>query len=80
MKGQPCTFMTLPILGKGSLDGFGDQASWMGPAVVAAIERREGSIRRVWVRYRNKLKGLPLEFRRLAALKRWKHLRFAKMP
>ena len=44
-----------------------DQVSWMGPAVVAAIERRDGAIRRVWLRYRNKLKGLPLEYIRLAA-------------
>ena len=34
--------------------------------MVAAVERKEGSIKRVWVRYRNKLKGLPLEFVRLA--------------
>ncbi|CAE7756515.1 RE2 [Symbiodinium sp. CCMP2456] len=44
-----------------------DQVSWMGPGVVAALERRDGAIRRVWVRYRNKLKGLPLEYIRLAA-------------
>ena len=43
-----------------------DQVSWMGPGVVAALERRDGAIRRVWVRYRNKLKGLPLEYIRLA--------------
>ena len=37
-----------------------------GPAVVAAIERKDGAIKRVWVRYKNKLKGLPLEFVRMA--------------
>ena len=34
--------------------------------MVAAVERKEGSVKRVWIRYRNKLKGLPLEFVRLA--------------
>lgn len=43
-----------------------DDVSWVGPAMVAAIERKDGSIKRVWIRYRNKLKGLPLEFVRLA--------------
>ena len=44
------------------------RTSWSGPGVVAALERRNGAIRRVWVRYRNKLKGLPLAYIRLAAL------------
>ena len=35
---------------------------------MAALERRDGAIRRVWIRYRAKLKGVPLEFVRLAAL------------
>ncbi|CAE7425559.1 psaC, partial [Symbiodinium necroappetens] len=45
-----------------------DQDSWSGPGVVAALERRDGAIRRVWIRYRSKLKGVPLEYVRLAAL------------
>ncbi|CAE7326527.1 psaC [Symbiodinium sp. CCMP2456] len=38
------------------------------PGVVVALERRGGAIKRVWIRYRNKLKGVPLEYVRLAAL------------
>ena len=36
--------------------------------MVAASKRKEGSIKGVWIRYRNKLKGVPLEFVRLTAL------------
>ena len=45
-----------------------DQTSWTGPAVVVALERRGGAVKRVWVRYRTKLQGVPLEYVRLAAL------------
>eukprot|EP00439_Symbiodinium_sp_Y106_P022212 s3337_g2.t1 len=48
--------------------GLPKQTSWTGPAVVVAVERKNGAIKRVWARYRNKLKGIPLEFVRLAAL------------
>ena len=40
--------------------------SWYGPGIVVAVERKEGAIKRVWVRWRNKLRGFPLEFVRLA--------------
>ena len=40
--------------------------SWVGPAVVVAVERLDGAIKRVWIRYRHKLRGLPLEHIRLA--------------
>ena len=67
-EGATVYFYDPPDSRKGLPRRLRDQVSWMGPAVVAALERRDGSIRRVWVRYRNKLKGLPLEFIRLAAL------------
>ena len=41
-------------------------SSWVGPAVVVAVERFDGAIKRVWIRYRHKLRGLPLEHVRLA--------------
>ena len=55
-------FYDPPANRKGLPRRLQDQTSWSGP------ERRKGAIRRVWVRYRNKLKGLPLEYIRLAAL------------
>ncbi|CAE7682647.1 RE2 [Symbiodinium necroappetens] len=67
-EGATVYFYDPPDSRKGLPRRLRDQIAWMGPAVVAAIERRDGSIRRVWVRYRNKLKGLPLEFIRLTAL------------
>lgn len=42
-----------------------DNISWQGPAIIG-VERVDGAIKRVWVRYRHKLRGLPLEFVRLA--------------
>eukprot|EP00435_Cladocopium_sp_Y103_P070205 s2526_g34.t1 len=30
--------------------------------VVVAIERKDGAVKRAWLRYQNKLKGMPLEF------------------
>ena len=67
-EGAQVYFYEPPSSRKGLPRRLQDQISWMGPAVVAAIERREGNIRRVWVRYRTKLKGVPLEYIRLAAL------------
>ena len=43
-----------------------DDISWIGPGLVVAIERKDGAIKRVWVRYQNKLRGMPLEHVRLA--------------
>ena len=40
----------------------------MGPALVVAIERKDGAVKRVWLRYQNKLKGMPLEYVRLAVV------------
>jgi len=45
-----------------------DQISWVGPALVVAIERKDGAVKRVWLRYQNKLKGMPLEYVRLAVV------------
>ena len=67
-EGATVYFYDPPDSRKGLPRRLRDQVSWMGPAVVTAIERRDGSIKRVWIRYRNKLKGLPLEVLRLAAL------------
>ena len=36
--------------------------------MVVALERRGGAVKRVWARYRTKLRGVPLEYVRLAAL------------
>ena len=57
-----------PTSRKGLPRRLQDQTSWTGPAVVAALERKEGSIKRDLIRYRNKLKGVPLEYVRLATL------------
>lgn len=38
---------------------------WEPPAHRKGLSRRHGAIKRVWVRYRNKLKGMPLEFVRM---------------
>ena len=35
---------------------------------MAAIERKDGGIKRVWIPYHNKLKGIRLAFVRIAAL------------
>ena len=67
-EGAMIYFYDPPNSRKGLPRRLQDQVSWMGPGVVAALERRDGAIKRVWVRYRNKLKGLPLEYVRLAAL------------
>ncbi|CAJ1380049.1 unnamed protein product [Effrenium voratum] len=32
-----------------------DDVSWTAPAIVVGVERKEGVIKRVWLRYRNKL-------------------------
>ena len=61
-------FYDPPSSRKGLPKRLQDQVSWTGPGVVVAIERRGGAIKRVWARYRNKLKGIPLEYVRLAAL------------
>ena len=67
-EGAMVYFYDPPSSRKGLPRRLQDQVSWMGPGTVVAIERREGAIKRVWIRYRNKLKGLPLEYVRLAAL------------
>ena len=45
-----------------------DNTSWFGPGIVVALERKDGAIKRVWVRWRNKLRGFPLKFVRLATV------------
>ena len=65
-EGAQVMFWEPPAHRRGLARRLQDNISWIGPAVVAAIERKDGSIKRVWVRYKNKLKGVPLEFVRLA--------------
>ncbi|CAE7261787.1 RE1 [Symbiodinium necroappetens] len=60
-EGAAVYFYDPPSSRKGLPKRLQDQVSWMGPGVVTALERREGAIK-------NKLKGIPLEFVRLAAL------------
>ena len=52
--------------------------SWQGPAVVVGVERVDGAIKRVWVRYRHKLRGLPLEFVRLVVAEELEATQVAK--
>ena len=65
-EGAQVMFWEPPAHRRGLSRRLQDDVSWIGPAVVAAIERRDGAIKRVWIRYRNKLKGMPLEFVRMA--------------
>lgn len=65
-EGAQVMFWEPPPHRRGLAKRLQDQVSWVGPAVVASVERFDGSIKRVWVRYRRKLKGLPLEYVRLA--------------
>ena len=67
-EGAVIYFYDPPGSRKGLPKRLQDQTSWTGPAIVVALERKNGVIKRVWARYRNKLKGVPLEFVRLAAL------------
>lgn len=66
-EGSQVMFWEPPAHRRGLAKRLQDQISWVGPAVVVAVERKEGSIKRVWLRYRHKLKGVPLEYVRLAA-------------
>ena len=67
-EGAQVYFWDPPPGRKGLPKRLQDQTSWTGPAVVVALERRGGAVKRVWVRYRTKLRGVPLEYVRLAAL------------
>lgn len=60
-------FWEPPAHRRGLAKRLQDQVSWVGPAVVVACERKDGAIKKVWLRYRHKLKGVPLEYVRLAA-------------
>ena len=66
IEGSMVMFWEPPANRRGLGRRLQDDVSWVGPGMVVGIERKEGAIKRVWVRYRNKLKGLPLEFIRLA--------------
>ena len=66
VEGSLVMFWEPPANRRGLSRRLQDDVSWVGPGMVAAIERKEGAVKRVWVRYRNKLKGFPLEFIRLA--------------
>eukprot|EP00435_Cladocopium_sp_Y103_P022595 s3351_g5.t1 len=66
VEGSMVMFWEPPANRRGLSRRLQDDVSWVGPAIVVAIERKEGAVKRVWVRYRTKLKGLPLEFIRLA--------------
>ena len=66
VEGTQVMFYEPPISRRGLARRLQDNISWVGPAVVVAVERLDGAIKRVWIRYRHKLKGLPLEHIRLA--------------
>ena len=59
-------FYEPPVSRRGLARRLQDHISWIGPAVVVAVERSDGAVKRVWIRYRHKLRGLPLEHIRLA--------------
>eukprot|EP00435_Cladocopium_sp_Y103_P008686 s1575_g2.t1 len=64
-EGAQVMFWEPPAHRRGLSRRLQDDIAWIGPAVVAALERKDGAIKRVWVRYQNKLKGMPLEFVRM---------------
>ncbi|CAK9117104.1 unnamed protein product [Durusdinium trenchii] len=66
VEGSMVMFYEPPVSRRGLARRLQDQVSWVGPAVVVAVERFDGAIKRVWIRYRHKLRGLPLEHVRLA--------------
>eukprot|EP00438_Fugacium_kawagutii_P019634 Skav232807 [mRNA] locus=scaffold614:489248:497143:- [translate_table: standard] len=66
VEGAMIMFWEPPANRRGLHRRLQDDTSWVGPALVVALERKDGAIKRVWARYRTKLKGLPLEFVRLA--------------
>lgn len=51
---------------------------WEPPAHRKGLSRRHGAIKRVWVRYRNKLKGMPLEFVRMTVAEEQEAAQIAK--
>ena len=65
-EGSQVMFWEPPAHRRGLSRRIQDNISWQGPAIVVGLERVDGAIKRVWVRYRHKLRGLPLEFVRLA--------------
>lgn len=65
-EGSQVMFWEPPAHRRGLSRRIQDNVSWQGPAIVVGLERVDGAIKRVWVRYRHKLRGLPLEFVRLA--------------
>ena len=67
-EGAQVMFYEPPANRRGLARRMQDNISWVGPAVVVAVERKDGAVKRVWLRYQNKLKGMPLEFIRLAVV------------
>lgn len=65
-EGSQVMFSEPPAHRRGLSRRIQDNISWQGPAIVVGVERVDGAIKRVWARYRHKLRGLPLEFVRLA--------------
>ena len=66
VEGSMVMFYEPPVSRRGLARRLQDQISWVGPAVVVAVERSDGAVKRVWIRYRHKLRGLPLKHIRLA--------------
>eukprot|EP00913_Durusdinium_trenchii_P032182 g30134.t1 len=66
VEGSMVMFYEPPVSRRGLARRLQDHISWIGPAVVVAVERSDGAVKRVWIRYRHKLRGLPLEHIRLA--------------
>ena len=77
-EGSQVMFWEPPAHRRGLSRRIQDNISWQGPAVVVGVERMDGAIKRVWVRYRHKLRGLPLEFVRLAVAEELEASQIAK--
>ena len=77
-EGSQVMFWEPPAHRRGLSRRMQDNTSWHGPAIVVALERVDGAIKRVWVRYRHKLRGLPLEFVRLAVAEEMEAAEIAK--
>eukprot|EP00435_Cladocopium_sp_Y103_P046235 s919_g13.t1 len=67
-EGAQVMFYEPPANRRGLARRLQDDISWVGPALVVAIERKDGAVKRVWLRYQNKLKGMPLEYIRMAVV------------
>ena len=77
-EGAQVIFWQPPPSRRGQGRRLQDNISWHGPAVVVSVERVDGAVKRVWARYRHKLKGLPLEYVRLATVEEQEATNFTR--